>query len=249
MDRIVGVEGETHASRAQDDAPGSPSADSQRGHDRGPLPMMLTSIPLLMVVATVEPGGAAGDAARTADRPARVLFERAEAKFDLGSFEAALADYQAAYELEPLPGFLFNIGQCYRNLGDYERARFFYRRFLIARSPHAQSPRDGKADCGDVETARRTKGWVQRAERRSPGRVSSAAGAAAPDRPAPAPVDSAPAVQRPRAGPTDQPNSRAFTAVPGFGSVWAERLRREWPRASCSRATIPGAALPSIDAR
>ena len=71
-------------------------------------------------------------------RPGRVLFERAETKFNLGRFEEALVDYQAAYEAEPLPAFLFNIGQCYRNLGNYERAQFFFRRYvqLDPRSPN-----------------------------------------------------------------------------------------------------------------
>ena len=54
----------------------------------------------------------------------------AETKFNLGRFEEAAVDYQAAYEAEPLPAFLFNIGQCHRNLGNYERAQFYFRRYL-----------------------------------------------------------------------------------------------------------------------
>ena len=72
------------------------------------------------------------------DRPGRALFERAEAKFNVGRFDEALVDYQAAYDVEPLPAFLFNIGQCYRNMGNYERAQFFFRRYtaLDPRSPN-----------------------------------------------------------------------------------------------------------------
>ena len=72
------------------------------------------------------------------DRPGRALFEKAETKFNLGRFDEALVDYQAAYEVEPLPAFLFNIGQCYRNIGNYERAQFFFRRYtaLDPRSPN-----------------------------------------------------------------------------------------------------------------
>ena len=72
------------------------------------------------------------------DRPGRALFERAETKFNVGRFDEALVDYQAAYEIEPLPAFLFNIGQCYRNMGNYERAQFFFRRYtaLDPRSPN-----------------------------------------------------------------------------------------------------------------
>src|SRR5262245_44893353 len=64
------------------------------------------------------------------EKEARSLFQRAEMSFNLGKFPEALADYQAAYEAKPLPGFLFNIAQCYRNMGNPERARFFYRRYL-----------------------------------------------------------------------------------------------------------------------
>ena len=80
----------------------------------------------------------AARAAAAGERPGRVLFEQAEAKFNTGRFDEALVDYQAAYDAEPLPAFLFNIGQCYRNMGNYERAQFFFRRYaaLDPRSPN-----------------------------------------------------------------------------------------------------------------
>ena len=46
-------------------------------------------------------------------------------------FDEARADYQAAYELEPLPAFLFNIAQCYRNMGDYERAQLYFHTYTV----------------------------------------------------------------------------------------------------------------------
>ena len=64
------------------------------------------------------------------EQAARELFRKAEINFNLGKFADALSDYQAAYEAKPLAGFLFNIAQCYRHMGNYERARFFYRRYL-----------------------------------------------------------------------------------------------------------------------
>ena len=74
------------------------------------------------------------------EKDARRLFQRAELSFNVGKFAEALTDYQAAYQAKPLPGFLFNIAQCYRNLGDQERARFFFRRYL-ALDPHAPNKR------------------------------------------------------------------------------------------------------------
>ena len=104
---------------------------------------------LLFVVVAAAGVGVAGARPATAAavgsapasdnaRPGRARFEMAETKFNLGRFEEAAADYQAAYEAEPLPAFLFNIGQCYRNLGNYERAQFYFRRYvqLDPRSPN-----------------------------------------------------------------------------------------------------------------
>ena len=57
-------------------------------------------------------------------------FDRAVKLFALGKFDEALDEYQKAFEAKPLPAFLFNIGQCYRNLGDYQQAIFSYKKFL-----------------------------------------------------------------------------------------------------------------------
>jgi tetratricopeptide (TPR) repeat protein len=80
--------------------------------------------------ATAAPDDHAAKAKAPDEKEARRLFQRAELSFNLGKFGEALTDYQSAYEAKPLPGFLFNIAQCYRNLGDSERARFFFRRYL-----------------------------------------------------------------------------------------------------------------------
>jgi len=69
-------------------------------------------------------------AADPVEEKARAEFKRGSTAYDLGRFEEARQAYEAAYELKPLPGFLFNIGQCYRQLGNYERAVFFYKRYL-----------------------------------------------------------------------------------------------------------------------
>src|SRR5437868_11892187 len=85
---------------------------------------------VLVVALAAAPLATARAEGTDADKEARRLFQKAELSFNVGKFAEALTDYQAAYEAKPLPGFLFNIAQCYRNLGDYERARFFFRRYL-----------------------------------------------------------------------------------------------------------------------
>jgi Tetratricopeptide repeat len=94
---------------------------------------------LVCAVALPSRASAAED-----EKEARRLFQKAELGFNLGKFEDALADYQSAYQAKPLTGFLFNIAQCYRNLGNWERARFFYRRYLTLepRSPNRHRVED-----------------------------------------------------------------------------------------------------------
>ena len=64
----------------------------------------------------------------------KAKFDAAETAYDLGDFDKARHLYAEAYELKPLPGFLFNIGQCHKKLGEWNKAAFYYRRYL-ARLP------------------------------------------------------------------------------------------------------------------
>jgi len=65
-----------------------------------------------------------------ATRAAKRHFERGEKLFALGKFDVALDEYQKAFDAKPIADFLFNIGQCYRNLGDLEQAIFSYKKYL-----------------------------------------------------------------------------------------------------------------------
>ncbi|HZI09810.1 MAG TPA: tetratricopeptide repeat protein [Myxococcus sp.] len=76
---------------------------------------------------------------------ARAKFAEGNLAYDLGEFQKALDAYSESYRLVPLPGFLFNIAQCHRQLGRPERAGFFYRRYLSLSKeepPNAQLVRD-----------------------------------------------------------------------------------------------------------
>jgi len=66
-----------------------------------------------------------------AARESRRHFQAAEAQFKAGAFDAALAEYQAGYDAKPLPGFLINIAQCQRRLGDLKTARATYQKFVM----------------------------------------------------------------------------------------------------------------------
>ena len=81
---------------------------------------------ILMVCFTVAPAYADDPATRAARRH----YERGEKLFALGKFDEALEEYQTAFDAKPLPGFLYNIGQCYRNLADYDQAIFSFKKYL-----------------------------------------------------------------------------------------------------------------------
>ena len=83
---------------------------------------------LLLVGAGSRPASAEDKATRTA----RKHYEKGQKLFALRRFDEALVAYEAAFEAKPLPGFLFNIGQCHRNLGDYDAAIFTFRKYLKA---------------------------------------------------------------------------------------------------------------------
>ncbi len=90
--------------------------------------MIVRFVLLLSLVLAVRPALADDPATRAARRH----FDRGEKLFALGKFDDALDEYQKAFDAKPIPDFLFNIGQCYRNLGDYDSAIFSYRKYLTA---------------------------------------------------------------------------------------------------------------------
>jgi tetratricopeptide (TPR) repeat protein len=107
----------------------------------------------------IAPASVARADSEDATVAARRHFERAEKLFALGRFEAALTEYEAAFEARPLPGFLFNIGQCHRNLGNHDAAIFSFRKYLRL-SPDAENREDVLELIAKLETEK------QRAEAR-----------------------------------------------------------------------------------
>jgi hypothetical protein len=87
------------------------------------------TLAVLVVTVAISRPGLAGNGA--AEREARHNFQAGEAHFKAGLYAEALADYQAGYAAAPLPGFLINVAQCQRRLGDLARARATYQKFLL----------------------------------------------------------------------------------------------------------------------
>jgi tetratricopeptide (TPR) repeat protein len=202
------------------------------------------------VAATGGPALAAAPDTLAPEREARERFQKAEMSFNLGRFDDALADYQAAYQAKPLPAFLFNIAQCYRNLGNYERAQFFYRRYL-ALDPHtsnrrlvedliAEMSRKGeKEDEAGKATAMATADPAYLA-------VGDLAPAPVTMPPAPVPPPAAPVLLAREAEPPSRPVYRRWWFWAGVGAAAAAIGVLAWV---ATRPGSPHGSLGTIDGR
>jgi tetratricopeptide (TPR) repeat protein len=91
----------------------------------------LAAVVALAVAVSSLGAPAALAAPNAAGREARRHFDEAELAYRAGRYAEALAKYQAGYAAQPLPGFLVNIAQCQRRLGDLKTARATYREFVL----------------------------------------------------------------------------------------------------------------------
>lgn len=97
-----------------------------------------------LLLAGLSPGGQAEAKGRRDLVRAKRLFRKATIRFNLGEYEAALELYRKAYTVKPLPGFLFNIGQCHYNLRNHREALSLYQRYLLLK-PDAPNRADVEA--------------------------------------------------------------------------------------------------------
>jgi hypothetical protein len=124
----------------------------------------------------------------------------------VGHFDQALDLYTKAYERYPKPALLFDIGQCHRLLGHYERAVFFFQGYLRGQPDAPNRPLVEKliADAQQKLDAQRA------AEGAKPATDTPASGSGAPQADgAAAPPSGAPG----SGGPAETPQDRSLSAV------------------------------------
>ena len=83
---------------------------------------------------------------------AKEHYEKGLAAFRMGSFKSALKEYEAGYMLTREPGFLFNMAQVQRELGDKKKAIWLYRSYLS--SPKAKNKAAVQALIKELEQAK-----------------------------------------------------------------------------------------------
>lgn len=73
---------------------------------------------------------------------AKHLYDDAVTDYNLGHYDEALASFEQAYRIRHDPVFLFNIGQCERQLHRYEDAERSYRAYLRESTELPQTTRE-----------------------------------------------------------------------------------------------------------
>ena len=96
---------------------------------------MAALTPAAALAAGSEAGGATpNDPGAVSDTDARVAAAAAlgDRLFKLGRYDEAVAEYRRAYELRAEPRLLYDIAECYRELGAKQQSLFYYERYLAA---------------------------------------------------------------------------------------------------------------------
>jgi len=78
-------------------------------------------------------------------------FSRGTRLYEVGEYRQAIEEFKAAHLAKPDPAFLYNIGQCHRQLGENEQAVTLYKRFL-AGSPNAPNRAEVEARVAEMES-------------------------------------------------------------------------------------------------
>ena len=77
-------------------------------------------------------------------------FTQGTRHYELGHYQEALTEYEAAYMEVPDPAFLFNIGQCHRKMGHDKEAVSFYKSYL-RNAPNAPNRADVQKRINELE--------------------------------------------------------------------------------------------------
>lgn len=81
---------------------------------------------------------------------ARLHYKLGTRAFDLGHYDEAVKEYEAAYEAKDDPALLFNIGQAYRLKGDFAAALRAYKSYLH-RVPDAENAEEVRSRIAELQ--------------------------------------------------------------------------------------------------
>jgi hypothetical protein len=81
-------------------------------------------------VVAAAPRDAQAQVTEETKKKAREYYDRGQTAYNLGRFDDAITEFSKGFEIYPEPVFLYNIAQSHRQKGEWERAKFFYKRYL-----------------------------------------------------------------------------------------------------------------------
>ncbi len=165
----------------------------------------LSTVVLCLLIANVASADESKDEAHK-------HFRNAELAYKTGDFEKALEEYQASYKLFSHPALLFNLGQTYRRLKQYEKAVQSYESFLREAAPNSEKRDDAKSHVAELKALIASE---QKSQNTPPNEV--VAPEAPPPPPAPPPVQLAPVVQTSVA---TTPNTSTEKHTPTYRKWW-----------------------------
>lgn len=112
---------------------------------------LLASLSVSVFAGSISTVAAAADSDKAV---ARAHYETATRLYDLREYAKALDEYKAAYLAKPDPAFLFNIGQCFRKLGNTASAVEFYQQYLKKTPEDDPNRAQAEARIRDIEVGR-----------------------------------------------------------------------------------------------
>lgn len=104
---------------------------------------MKTAVLCFMAFAIVAETSFAQPSSRSAKEQALERLATGDRFYVLRDFERAITEWKAGVLIENLPAFSYNLGQAYRQMGNYEEAIWHYERYL-PRASNPQRKRDAE---------------------------------------------------------------------------------------------------------
>jgi iron complex outermembrane receptor protein len=115
----------------------------------------LATLAVLMVLAGAGPSWAA-ESSKDPKQEAKAHFTAGQSHYNLNEFSDALREFKEGYRLYPDPVFLYNLGQCERQLNHPEEAIRFYRSFL-REQPKAPNRQEVQGKIAELEAVLKNK--------------------------------------------------------------------------------------------
>lgn len=106
-----------------------------------------TLAPAVATAQAPPAGAASGDTEKMRER-----FEKGQDFYEQKKYEAAAAEFRAAFEIKPAATLLFNEAVCYEKLKDFNKAASLFRRYIAA-SPNARDKKAVESRIANLEGA------------------------------------------------------------------------------------------------